>query len=151
MWGPGWGNRNYYRSICIASLPARDLPDRWWGLEAVDVVVWDEPNPDSLSIAQLQALVRWVRNGGQLVLGVGPAGALIQKSALAEIMPLEFGQSAVEVSKLATFQSRYTSSDSQTDTPIPLAVGTPTKDALVTFQDRLPDNNVCNLIALAVA
>lgn len=65
--GYAWGQRNYYRSICVATLPARDLPDRWWGLEAVDVVVWDEPDPDALSIAQLAALVEWVRNGGQLV------------------------------------------------------------------------------------
>ena len=146
--GLAWGNRAYYRSICIAALPARDLPDRWWGLEAVDVIVWDEPNPDSLSIAQLEALVRWVRNGGQLVLGVGPAGALIQNSALAEIMPLKFTQAAVEVSRLPTFQARYTITDSSLESPISVALGAPVSDALVTFKERLPDNNVFNLIGL---
>ena len=140
--GYAWGQRNYYRSICVATLPARDLPDRWWGLEAVDVVVWDEPDPDALSIAQLAALVEWVRNGGQLVVGVGPAGTKIQKSALAEIMPLEFTQPAVEVRQLSAFERRYVYSGERFEKPISVAVGTPTRDALVTFRDRF------NLIAL---
>jgi len=146
--GLAWGQREYYRSICVATLAARDLPDRWWGLEAVDVVVWDEPDPDTLSIAQLAALVKWVRNGGQLVVGVGPAGTQIQKSALAEIMPLEFTQPPVEVRALSTFERHYATVEGGFEAPISVALGTPTRDALVTFRDSLPDNPVVDLIAL---
>ena len=146
--GLAWGQRTFYRSICVATLPARDLPDRWWGLEAVDVVVWDEPDPEALSIAQLAALVKWVRNGGQLVVGVGSAGVKIQKSVLAEIMPLEFTQPAVEVRELSTFERHYATTEGGFEAPISVAVGTPTRDALVTFRDRLPDNRVVDLIAL---
>ncbi len=130
------GNREYYRSICVASVPARDLPDRWWGLEAADVIVWDEPDPDRLSIPQLSALVEWVRNGGQLVVGIGPAWTKIQKSVLAEIMPLTGNQPAVEVPELSAFARRYAGAASEGfETPISVAVGEPTADALVTFRD----------------
>lgn len=142
------GQRRYYRSICVATLPARDLPDRWLGLEAVDVIVWDEPDPDRLSIAQLAALVEWVRNGGQLVVGVGPAGTRIHKSALAEIMPLEFTQPAIELRRLPTFEARYATLEEEPEAPISVAVGTPTRDALVTFEDRLPNRPASPLIAL---
>ncbi len=145
---PAWGRRNYYRSICVATLPARDLPDRWLGLEAVDVIVWDEPDPGQLSIPQLAALVQWVRNGGQLVVGVGSAGVKLQKSVLARIMPLEFTQPAVEVRRLSIFERRYVHSEQVFESPILVAVGRPAHDALVTFKDRLPDNRVVNLIAL---
>jgi hypothetical protein len=146
--GFAWGQRTFYRSICVATLPARDLPDRWIGLEAVDVIVWDEPEPETLSIAQLAALVDWVRNGGQLVVGIGPAGTKIQKSVLAEIMPLELTQPPVEVRELGAFQHRYMSTDERFDAPISVAVGAPTRGALVTFGDQLPDKRAIPLIAL---
>ena len=90
-WSPKaycWGSRPYYRNVLVAEMPAADLPDRWFGLEAVNVVVWDSPNPDQLSIAQLQALKHWVRHGGQLVVGLGQSWAAVQKSELAELLPL---------------------------------------------------------------
>lgn len=136
---PNWGNRPYYRSICVASLPARDLPDRWWGLEAVDVIVWDEPDPGRLSIPQLSALLAWVRSGGQLLVGIGPAWTKIQKSILAEIMPLRGTQPALEVRRLPGFAARFTrAADEGFEAPVSVAIGEPTPGALVTFQDRLP-------------
>lgn len=145
-----WGQRRFYRPICVARLPARDLPDRWYGLEAVDVIVWDEPDPQGLpNNLQLPALIEWVRNGGQLVIGIGPAWSKIQKSALADIMPLTGNESAVEVRELGRFAARYQGpAAGGFKTPISVAVGQPTSDALVTFQDRLPDRRNLNLIAL---
>ena len=146
--GFAWGRREYYRSICVATLPSTDLPDRWYGLDAVDVVVWDDPDPDALSIAQLNALIEWVKRGGQLVVGIGAAGAKIQKSALAEIMPLEVTQSPVELQRLEAFRRQFDTLEESFKTAIPVAVGKPTQDALVTFRDSLPDNHVLNLIAM---
>jgi len=93
-WSPGQtmeGERPYYRNVVVARLPggASDLPDRWWGLEAVDIILWDEPAPSALSIGQMDALLEWVRCGGQLIVGVGPTWSAIRKSDLAAIMPLE--------------------------------------------------------------
>ncbi|MFH1745895.1 MAG: hypothetical protein ABIG44_02510 [Planctomycetota bacterium] len=86
---PGCGVRPYYRNIAVAAMPAADLPDRWFGLEAVDVVLWDRPNPAALSNAQMEALTSWVRRGGQLVVGIGQNWPAIRDSALAEIIPLQ--------------------------------------------------------------
>lgn len=149
-WGPDWGGRRYYRPVCVATLAARDLPDRWYGLEAVDVLVWDQPDPDALpSPAQLTALIEWVRNGGQLVVGIGPAWARIERSALAEIMPLRCTRPAVAAAKLPVFLRRYgrTGADNF-PRPITVAVGEPTRDALVSLRDELPDHRPFALIAL---
>ena len=146
--GHAWGRQDYYNAICVATLAATDLPDRWYGLDAVDVVVWDDPDPDALSIGQLDALIQWVRNGGQLVVGVGAASAKIQQSALAEIMPLTFNQSPAELQRLDTFRRQFDTLEESFSAPIPVAMGQPAQDALVTFRDSLPDNRVLNLIAL---
>lgn len=146
--GFAWARRTYYRSICVATLACTDLPDRWYGLDAADVVVWDAPDPEALSIAQLNALMEWVRNGGQLVVGVGAAGANIQKSALAAIMPLEFTQPATEIQRLDTFRRQFDTLEEQFKTPIPVACGQPAPGAIVTLRDGLPDKSILNLIAL---
>ena len=147
---PARGNRPYYRTICVATLPARDLPDRWFGLEAVDVLVWDEPDPDVLqNPAQLTALIEWVRHGGQLVLGIGPSWSKLQKSRLAEILPLVGAQAAVEVQQLDRFAARFAAGESFR-APIAVAAGQPAPGAQVTFWDSAPGAGVerINLIAL---
>jgi hypothetical protein len=64
-------------ATCYAE-KADDLPDRWFGYEAVDVVVLDTrdtPFLNDLKLKshepQLRALVEWVRRGGRLVISVG--------------------------------------------------------------------------------
>lgn len=100
----GFGHRPYSRNVVIASMP-NELPDRWFGLEAVDVLVWDEPNPTAVSIAQLQALAQWVRNGGQLVVGLGQSWAQVEKSQLVEILPFQRPPTA-GAEQPATFEVR---------------------------------------------
>ena len=39
----GDGVRPFYRDIVVAAMPAGDLPERWFGLEAVDIIVWINP------------------------------------------------------------------------------------------------------------
>jgi hypothetical protein len=145
-----WGERRYYRSICVATLPPRDVPDHWWGLEAADVIIWDEPDPAALpSPAQLTALIEWVRNGGRLVVGIGPAWSKVQKSALAEIMPLTGTRPPVEVDELPTFAGRHgRPGRGGLEAPISVAVGEPAEGAVVTFKDRLPNGVPFNLIAM---
>jgi hypothetical protein len=105
-WSPGQhsdGLRRFYRNVVIAHMPAANLPDRWWGLEAVDVVVWDQPDPAALSLAQRDALVEWVRCGGQLVVGVGPTWSALRRSELASILPLTGEAETREVRQLNVF------------------------------------------------
>lgn len=108
---PGWypgqpteGVRPYYRDIVVSPLPARDLPPHWWGLEAVDVIVWDAPNPAALRLEQLDALLEWVRCGGQLIVGVGESWNAIRGSALESGMPLAGPGPTVDAVALGTLR-----------------------------------------------
>jgi hypothetical protein len=71
--GPVYGRRQF-----VSLDDASQLPDRWFGYDAVDVFVLTSGNRDL--ITQLEqdsddsrrtALLTWVRRGGQLVLSVG--------------------------------------------------------------------------------
>lgn len=100
---PGRGRRPYYRNVCVSQMAARDLPDRWIGLESVDIVVWDRPNPNGPSMAQLEALRTWVRNGGQLLIGLGASWPIVQKSELADLLPFEGQGVTIEARSLQLF------------------------------------------------
>ena len=145
---PGLPDRRYYRSIIVGQMPAAELPDRWWGLEAVDVIVWDEPDfdPKTISPNQLEALIEWVRNGGELVVGLGASWPRIQKSRLAEIIPLRGDAPPVTTTVLPTFLARLAGNVTEFKAPIPVAVARPTSGALATFTDRLPTGQSVNLI-----
>lgn len=141
------GGRKYYRNICVARLPCEDLPDRWIGLEAADVVVWDEPDPESVSDAQLRALIDWVRQGGRLVVGIGPAWAKIERSLLAEIMPFAGPGPTVEADRLEMFSKYFSASAERLSSALAFTSAAPAPDARVTFRDRLPNNKDIALIA----
>ncbi|MFN0135581.1 MAG: hypothetical protein ACKVS9_05615 [Phycisphaerae bacterium] len=144
--GLNFGNRTYTRSICVANMAARDLPDRWFGLESVDVLVWDEPNPDSIQPAQVDAIIEWVKRGGQLVVGLGQRGPQIQKSALAPVMPLTDIAQTVELDRLPVFVSR--TGAPEPSKPIVISRGKPADGAFVTFREQLPSGEPIPLVAM---
>ncbi|MCA9243161.1 MAG: hypothetical protein KDA32_04340 [Phycisphaerales bacterium] len=86
--GGDWDKRKYFRGIRCGRMELSELPDRWIGLQAVDVIVWDEPKPTDLTIAQTASLIEWVRNGGELVLGMGPSTDDLRNTPLAVILPV---------------------------------------------------------------
>ncbi len=72
----------------------RELPDRWYGYDAVDVVFLttdSEPFLKDLlnSKVKVQALAEWVRRGGKLVVSVGNKADLVAE--LLQNMPLPGG------------------------------------------------------------
>jgi len=77
------------RPVAIARSSARNLPPHRCGLDMVNVVVWDAPDPAALPDAahQVKALAEWVYHGGVLVLGVGRTWQNVEKSALAPLLP----------------------------------------------------------------
>jgi hypothetical protein len=138
----------YYRPVCVARLQSRSVPDRWYGLEAADVIVWDEPNPDELADFQLAALQEWVRRGGRLVLGLGQSWPAVQKSSLASILPLEGVEPPRQVSELPFFFRKLCPSDVTAFTA-PISVATPRATrGWRTFRDRLPDGTALDLIVM---
>ncbi len=74
-------------------LRVADLPDRWMGLAALDVLLWTGSGPDEgpegLTPEQTEAIEEWVRRGGHLVVAL-PAtaqGWLRPGSPLEPLMP----------------------------------------------------------------
>ncbi len=148
--------RPYYRNIVVARMPPTDLPDRWWGLEPVNVIVWDQPDPSKLTIPQRDALLQWVHAGGQLILGLGASWPNVRKSDLAPLLPLTGEGPTVEVNKLPVFSESLTAGGAR-EFRAPVAVTTaelfrdPTglqPDAVRVLGDFGPGNMPLNLIAL---
>jgi hypothetical protein len=76
-----------------------ELPDRWWGYEGVDAIVFatgDQTLLDAVSPAQREALLQWVRLGGRIILCVGAGGqrVLASDSPWAELAPGELADVA---------------------------------------------------------
>lgn len=146
-----WG-RQYYRPVCIAALPSKSLPDRWIGLEAVNTIIWDEPDPDAISPYQVAALIQWVRAGGKLVLGVGPSWQKLQKSALREILPIQGDSPPQTTAYLPAFLKRYVVGGKPEDfkNPISVVVADLAPDSVVAVRDVLAENpaQVVNMVAM---
>lgn len=148
-----WGNRRTIRPICVARMPAKNLPDRWFGLEAVDTLVWDEPDPDKVSPDQLAALIEWVRTGGKLILGIGPSWSKVIRSRLAEILPYEGDSPPAElehVSATGGFVRNYLKRLDPGDFTKPfLAVTAKLRpDSIAFLTDAGPNGEEINLMAL---
>ncbi len=73
----------------VRSLSPAELPAQWHGLDAVDVVVWDDADPSSLSQQQVDALVHWVEAGGRLLITSGKNWQALAASPLAEALPVD--------------------------------------------------------------
>lgn len=144
--GLNFGNRPFTRPICVANMAARDVPDRWFGLEAVDVLVWDEPNPDSLQPAQIEAIIEWVKRGGQLVVGLGQRGPQVQKSALAAVMPFTEIAQTTEITALPVYQSRM--QQLEFTRPVVISLGKLAPGAFATFRDQLPSGEPFPLVTM---
>lgn len=77
------------RPVVIARGSAKDLPPHRCGLDMVNAIVWDGPDPAVLpdAVHQMKALTEWVYRGGTLVLGVGRTWQTVQKSPLGPMLP----------------------------------------------------------------
>jgi hypothetical protein len=155
---PGWqpgqpteGARRTYRNYAIAHAAPVDLPDRWWGLEAVDVIVWDQPDPAVLSIPQRDALTEWVRQGGQLVVGIGAAWPALHKSELAEILPLAGDGQTISVERFDTLFARLGHAEWKSRVfrdPVPVTLAQPAPGAFRTFGEFGPRNEPLCLVTM---
>ncbi len=143
----GWSERRFYRPVCVATIGTREIPDRWIGLESARIIVWDDPNPDLTSDAQLKALAEWVRRGGQLVIGVGQQWGKLSKSALADVLPYAGDKPSVETRQLPQFARRYTSDDNtEFKSPISVTTADLAPGATAVVLDQADSRQVINLI-----
>lgn len=72
--------------VTMRCLPA-ELPDSVAGLELVDVITWDSPDPGGLDTLQSDALLEWVRRGGRLILGAGKNWDSLSQSKFGPVLP----------------------------------------------------------------
>ncbi len=90
----------------LASLGLRveDLPRKSWGLDALDWLLWPEPDPQKLLPEQAEAIVEWVRSGGRLCLCVAKNVDLVNASPFAALLPgtLERAQPTADLEALKT-------------------------------------------------
>ncbi len=81
------------RPVRVAHLKPSELPDRWHALEIVDAIVWDAADATQMTGAQLDALVTWVRQGGQLLIAASKtADTIAQAKRLADVLPVKVGK-----------------------------------------------------------
>ena len=140
-------DRRYYRTPIVTRGEARNLPDQWWGLEAIDVVVWDKPEPGALSPAQSAALVEWVKRGGQLLVGVGETWPVLQRSDLAPLLPLQGDSTTENTAHLPRFFRELTEAgQDRFGAPVAVATVRATDDAR-SYRDQLPSGQVVDLFA----
>ena len=73
----------------ITGLDPAGLPDAWMGLAQFDALVWLEGDPSTLRADQADALRRWVRRGGRLLIALPAVGQLWTTNAnpLLDLMP----------------------------------------------------------------
>ncbi len=88
--------------IRVVSIPFSRVPPSWRGLDMIDVLYWDDPDPQQLNDAQQEAIARWVRRGGRLVMGLGSHAMELSSSpgALARLMPVKVRRMGERVSDL---------------------------------------------------
>ena len=65
------------------------IPDRWYGLSSLEVLVWTPPggDPGSLPRGSVPALRQWVRRGGHLVIVLPAVLETWSDSDLADLLP----------------------------------------------------------------
>ena len=92
---PGADQKNFRHTEVGAFDRVPELPDRWYGYQTADLVIWttsDEKFTDSLLTAhppELRALIDWVKRGGKLVVSVGKnRGLLANSKALEPLLPV---------------------------------------------------------------
>ena len=81
--------------LSYISVAAKEMPDRWYGYEAVDTLILLTGQLsafDGVTQSQWSALERWVQLGGRLVLSVGRNGAAVfdKQHPLARFNPGQF-------------------------------------------------------------
>ncbi len=81
------------RLIQIAHLSPAGLPNKWFGLDPIDCVVWDDADTTTITEQQEQALVEWVKHGGTLVLAAArTSSTLAQSTHIGPLLPARLGK-----------------------------------------------------------
>lgn len=66
-------NTRHEAARLLEGLDLRRLPDRWFGLSMLEMIVWSPAgtDPQAMTTASAQAMLEWVHRGGHLVISTG--------------------------------------------------------------------------------
>ncbi|MFN7974868.1 MAG: hypothetical protein U0166_21365 [Acidobacteriota bacterium] len=76
-WGLARFARDDERPLAVATIAPEAIPDRWYGWDGADVVVWPEASGEPPTVAARDALLDWVTMGGTLVVSTGGDGRIL--------------------------------------------------------------------------
>ncbi len=89
-------NTSHEPITLVTGLSLTTLPDRWYGLSAIDTLIWTrnggEPDDPLVSSATQQALREWVRRGGHLIVMLPAYGQTWTGSNMADLLPVKEDQ-----------------------------------------------------------
>lgn len=85
----------------VVYLPLEDLPGRWEGLDAVDLIAIRNVSLAPLRPEQMQALQQWIARGGRLLITGGPNWTHYAHPTMRELMAVK----VMGLVELARFQS----------------------------------------------
>ncbi len=110
------------REIRIAHLSPAGLPNKWFGFDPIDLVIWDDADTTTITEQQQQALVEWVRHGGTLVLAAArTSSTLAQSTHIGPLIPVKLGENVART-HLPTVRSQLMRLGSSEDYPQPITV-----------------------------
>lgn len=77
---PLYGNRRTQNEALtvIPGLSHEGMPNRWYGYDMLDAVIWTQSGGSPPSGEKLKALTEWVQRGGHLVVILGPGDSALQ-------------------------------------------------------------------------
>ncbi len=106
--------------LYVVRASASELPEHEAGLEMVDVIIWDEPDPtaNALSNEQSAALLEWVKRGGKLIVGVTKSWDVLSSSRFGEWLPARL-QAPLSTSEPGLIVSLQSSGTDRGDRPLP--------------------------------
>lgn len=109
------------QEVIVIRCSPKDIPDSVVGLELVDVLVWDAPEPGTLDPQQNDAILEWVRRGGRLILGVGKTWNSLSQSKFGPLLPARLSEtrSTQSPEELGELLPRVQADESDAPTTLP--------------------------------
>ncbi|MCS6859989.1 MAG: hypothetical protein NZT92_06695, partial [Abditibacteriales bacterium] len=85
----------------------RLLPDRWYGYHGVDLLMFSDISPRSLSTDAARTIERWVSGGGRLAVFGGVQGTVWKGTWVEKLLPVNIGSGTRVVQLPREFVTRY--------------------------------------------
>jgi len=121
--------------VHVRYVPPSMAPNRWVGYQSADALIWMNPEPDKLDlVAQQEAVVKYVRNGGHLVLAAGADWQPMVKSFLKDLLPADVVGS--ETVNLLSELSEFGTGDVTDGNAVTLVLRNPRGDVLMSRGNR---------------